>query len=178
MPAGLRAALAVEAFRHTAAYDARIAAELPDGWPRPASICRRARPARRDRSLSGDPDDRPREGRDAALRREPAPARRPLPAPGRDAPTDGPFATGAPPLQGKALSYNNVLDASAAAALGAALRGPGLRDRQAHEPVRGRASAPTLREAWDAALAGDPVSRVRRRRGPDAAGGPARRPRA
>ena len=29
MPAGLRAALAIEAFRHTAAYDARIAAELP-----------------------------------------------------------------------------------------------------------------------------------------------------
>ncbi|MBI3746241.1 MAG: hypothetical protein HY264_06895, partial [Chloroflexi bacterium] len=29
LPEGLRAALAVEAFRHTAAYDARIAAELP-----------------------------------------------------------------------------------------------------------------------------------------------------
>ena len=29
VPAGLRAALAIEAFRHTAAYDARIAAELP-----------------------------------------------------------------------------------------------------------------------------------------------------
>ena len=28
---------------------------------------------------------------------------------------DGPFATTAEPLQGKALSYNNVLDASAAA---------------------------------------------------------------
>ena len=38
---------------------------------------------------------------------------------------DGPFATGEPPLQGKALSYNNVLDAAAAAALGRALRGPG-----------------------------------------------------
>src|SRR5512142_1742329 len=29
VPLGLRSALAVEAFRHTAAYDARIAAELP-----------------------------------------------------------------------------------------------------------------------------------------------------
>src|SRR3989442_6574113 len=29
VPPGLRAALAIEAFRHTAAYDARIAAELP-----------------------------------------------------------------------------------------------------------------------------------------------------
>ena len=37
---------------------------------------------------------------------------------------DGPFASAAALLQGKALSYNNVLDASAAAALGRALRGP------------------------------------------------------
>ena len=29
MPAGLRAALAIEAFAHTAAYDARIVEELP-----------------------------------------------------------------------------------------------------------------------------------------------------
>src|SRR6185295_2823255 len=29
LPLGLRSALAIEAFRHTAAYDARIAAELP-----------------------------------------------------------------------------------------------------------------------------------------------------
>ena len=38
--------------------------------------------------------------------------------------SDGPFATGGRPLQGKALSYNNVLDASAAAALGLASAGP------------------------------------------------------
>src|SRR5437868_14890014 len=38
-------------------------------------------------------------------------------------PAHGPFATGAPPLQGKPLSYNNVLDASAAAMLGRSLRG-------------------------------------------------------
>ncbi len=37
---------------------------------------------------------------------------------------DGPFAGGVPPLQGKALSYNNVLDAAAAAALARLLRGP------------------------------------------------------
>src|SRR5207247_1160550 len=36
---------------------------------------------------------------------------------------DGPFATDEGPLQGKALSYNNVLDASAAAAIGRTLRG-------------------------------------------------------
>ena len=39
---------------------------------------------------------------------------------------EGPFATGEPPLQGKALSYNNVLDASAAAALARLLRGPAV----------------------------------------------------
>ena len=53
--------------------------------------------------------------------------------------------------------YNNVLDASAAAASRAPLRGPACVDRQAHEPVR-RRRAPTLLEAWEAALAGDPVS--------------------
>ena len=37
---------------------------------------------------------------------------------------DGPFATGAPPLQGKALSYNNVLDGSAAAGIARLMRGP------------------------------------------------------
>ena len=56
----------------------------------------------------------------------------------RPAPGDGPFAAGEPPLQGKALCYNNVLDASAAAALARLLRGPAVRDRQAHEPVRRR----------------------------------------
>jgi len=45
---GLRSALAIEAFRHTGAYDARIAAELPSGWPRRAAACptSRASPAR------------------------------------------------------------------------------------------------------------------------------------
>src|SRR4029078_8486383 len=38
---------------------------------------------------------------------------------------DGPFATSEPPLQGKALAYNNVLDAAPAATLGRALRRPG-----------------------------------------------------
>ena len=102
--AGLRAALAVEAFRHTAAYDARIAEELPgaDGRRRrrrcPTS---RACPAPRD-PYPADADDRAREGRDAPLRREPAPAGGALPAARARAPADGPFATGgaAAPGQG------------------------------------------------------------------------------
>ena len=72
-------------------------------------------------------------------------------------PGDGPFAGGEPPLQGKALSYNNVLDASAAAALARLLRGPGVVIVKHTNPC-GAAERPTLLEAWDAALAGDPVS--------------------
>jgi phosphoribosylaminoimidazolecarboxamide formyltransferase/IMP cyclohydrolase len=70
---------------------------------------------------------------------------------------DGPFATGDPPLQGKALSYNNVLDASAAAALGRALRGPGVVIVKHTNPC-GAAERPTLLGAWEAALAADPLS--------------------
>ncbi len=70
---------------------------------------------------------------------------------------EGPFATGEPPLQGKALSYNNVLDASAAAALARLLRGPAVVIVKHTNPC-GAAERATLLEAWDAALAGDPVS--------------------
>jgi phosphoribosylaminoimidazolecarboxamide formyltransferase/IMP cyclohydrolase len=55
------------------------------------------------------------------------------------------------------LSYNNVLDASAAAALGRALDGPACVIVKHMNPC-GAAERTTLREAWDAALAGDPVS--------------------
>ena len=72
-------------------------------------------------------------------------------------PADGPFATGEPPLQGKALSYNNVLDASAVDALGRAMRGPAVVIVKHTNPC-GAAERPTLLEAWQAALAGDPVS--------------------
>jgi phosphoribosylaminoimidazolecarboxamide formyltransferase/IMP cyclohydrolase len=70
---------------------------------------------------------------------------------------DGPFSSGAPPLQGKALSYTNVLDASAASALGRALRHPGCVIVKHTNPC-GAAERETLLAAWQAALAGDPVS--------------------
>ena len=102
---GLRSALAVEAFRHTAAYDARIAAELP-GRMAAAGVDapRRARPA-------AAPPTRTRRPHDLAWRRwrRSATARTPTsppPATGarpRAAAADGPFASGEPPLQGKAL---------------------------------------------------------------------------
>ncbi len=70
---------------------------------------------------------------------------------------DGPFATGEPPLQGKPLSYNNILDTSAAAALGRVLRGPACVIVKHTNPC-GAAERESLVAAWDDALAGDPVS--------------------
>jgi len=154
---GLRATLAVEAFRHTAAYDARIAEVLPARMvaaglvlpdepglpgatdPYPASL-----------TVSLEKGESLRYGENP---HQPA-ARYRRPGSG---PEDGPFATGEPPLQGKALSYNNVLDASAAAALGRAMRGPAVVIVKHTNPC-GAAERPSLLQAWEAALAGDPVS--------------------
>ncbi len=157
VPAGLRAALAVEAFAHTAAYDARIVEELP---PRMAAA---GAELPSEPGLPGAPDPYPptltialekvetlRYGENphqpAARYRRPG-----------ERPEAGPFATAAPPLQGKALSYNNVLDASAAAALAGALRGPGCIIVKHTNPC-GAAERATLIGAWEAALSGDPVS--------------------
>ena len=156
---GLRSALAVEAFRHTAAYDARIAAELP-GRMHAAGVPLPAEPGL---PMSDDPyppsltismekvgtlryGENPHQpaARYRRTDREPRPA-------------EGPFASGEPPLQGKALSYNNVLDASAAASLARLMRGPAVVIVKHTNPC-GAAERPTLLEAWGAALAGDPVS--------------------
>src|SRR5439155_15445579 len=109
VPAGLRAALAVEAFRQTAAYDARIAAELP-GRMAAAGVILPDEPG-----LPGSGDAYPatltiglekvetlRYGENPHQ-----PAARYRRAGTRQ--SDGPFASAASPLQGKQLSYNNVL---------------------------------------------------------------------
>jgi phosphoribosylaminoimidazolecarboxamide formyltransferase/IMP cyclohydrolase len=69
----------------------------------------------------------------------------------------GPFAGGAKPLQGKELSYNNILDASAAAALARDLRGAAAVVVKHGNPC-GAAEAADLQQAWQLALAGDPIS--------------------
>ena len=135
---GLRSALAVEAFRHTAAYDARIAEVLP-GRMAAAGVALPDEPG-----LPGATDPYPASLTIALEKVEtlrygenphqPA-ARYRRPGSGLD---DGPFATGAPPLQGKALSYNNVLDAASAACARPGAARARLRDRQAHQPVRRR----------------------------------------
>ena len=155
--AGLRSALAVEAFRLTAAYDARIAEALP------ARMGAAGVPLPDEPGLPGASDPYPLSLTIAlekveSLRygenpHQPAARYRRL----GSGPDDGPFATGDPPIQGKPLSYNNVLDASAADALGRALRGPGVVIVKHTNPC-GASERSTLLEAWQAALAGDPVS--------------------
>jgi phosphoribosylaminoimidazolecarboxamide formyltransferase / IMP cyclohydrolase len=157
VPAGLRAALAVEAFRHTAAYDARIAAELPSRMaaagvelPDEPGLPGATDPFPATLSVGLEKVETLRYGENphqpAARYRRPG-AR----------PEDGPFATGEAPLQGKAMSYNNVLDASAAVAIARSLRGPACVIVKHTNPC-GAAERDTLREAWESALAGDPVS--------------------
>ncbi|MBP1705120.1 MAG: phosphoribosylaminoimidazolecarboxamide formyltransferase/IMP cyclohydrolase, partial [Chloroflexi bacterium] len=154
---GLRSALAVEAFRHTAAYDARIADVLPRrmaaaGVPLPdePGLPGASDPYPPSVSIALEKVESLRYGENP---HQPAARYR---RPGASA-FDGPFATGEPPLQGKALSYNNVLDASAVAALGRALRGPACVIVKHMNPC-GAAERETLAAAWGDALAGDPVS--------------------
>ncbi|HYK96636.1 MAG TPA: bifunctional phosphoribosylaminoimidazolecarboxamide formyltransferase/IMP cyclohydrolase [Candidatus Dormibacteraeota bacterium] len=157
IPLGLRSALAVEAFRHTAAYDARIAAELPCRMdkagvelPADAGMPRSADPFPPVLVVPLEKVETLRYGENphqhaARYRRTDRAARA----------SDGPFAAGAPPLQGKALSYNNVLDASAADAIARQLRGPACVIVKHTNPC-GAAERPTVLEAWAAARAGDP----------------------
>jgi phosphoribosylaminoimidazolecarboxamide formyltransferase/IMP cyclohydrolase len=157
VPFGLRSALAVEAFRHTAAYDARIAAELP-GRMDAAGVELPPEPG-----LPGSEDPFPptlvvplekietlRYGENPHQ-----PAARYRRTDRRAHAEDGPFLSGEPPLQGKALSYNNVLDASGAAAIARLLRGPACVIVKHTNPC-GAAERGSLLEAWRAALAGDP----------------------
>jgi phosphoribosylaminoimidazolecarboxamide formyltransferase/IMP cyclohydrolase len=154
---GLRSVLAVEAFQHTAAYDARISAELP-GRMAAAGVSLPDEPG-----LPGATDPYPptlvvglekvetlRYGENP--HQQAARYRRP-----GTSPWAGPFATGGAILQGKALSYNNVLDASGAVAMARALRGPACVVVKHTNPC-GAAERATLEEAWLDALAGDPVS--------------------
>jgi phosphoribosylaminoimidazolecarboxamide formyltransferase/IMP cyclohydrolase len=154
---GLRSALAVEAFRHTGAYDARIAAELP-GRMAAAGVALPDEPG-----LPGSADSYPPTlvvglEKVETLRYGENPHQQA--ARYRRAGTSkwaGPFALGGTILQGKALSYNNVLDASGADAIARQLRGPACVVVKHTNPC-GAAERATLVEAWQAALAGDPVS--------------------
>ena len=154
---GLRSALAVEAFRHTAAYDARIAATLPDrmvaagvALPDEPGLPGAADPYPASLTIELEKVETLRYGENphqtaARYRR-----------PGTNL-ADGLFGVRRPPLQGKPLSYNNVLDAAAASALGRALRGPAAVIVKHMNPC-GAAERTSLLEAWAASLEADPVS--------------------
>ncbi len=164
LPEALRQRLAVAAFRHTAAYDARIAAELGGrlldgdvaGTSRPttshdatgAAAPGEALPARLDLSLTRALELRYGENphQSAAM----------YVLPDAD-PADGPFARGVDQRGGKPLSYNNLLDAAAASAVARDLRGAACVIVKHANPC-GVAEATEPIAAWEAALAGDPVS--------------------
>ena len=61
-------------------------------------------------------------------------------------------------IHGKEISYNNLLDINAAVELIGDFAGETTFAILKHNNACGLASRPTLAEAWDAALAGDPVS--------------------
>jgi phosphoribosylaminoimidazolecarboxamide formyltransferase/IMP cyclohydrolase len=73
-------------------------------------------------------------------------------------PGAGPFATGIRQVQGRALSYNNILDAAAAAGIARDLRGNACAIVKHTNPCGAAEQAATPEAAWDAALSGDPVS--------------------
>jgi phosphoribosylaminoimidazolecarboxamide formyltransferase/IMP cyclohydrolase len=147
---GLRRELALEAFAHTAAYDARIAAELPGRFAAAGLLDAPEDPYPPTLTVALEKVETLRYGENP---HQPA-ARYRRPGTTLD---DGLFGVERAPLQGKALSYNNVLDAAAAAGLGRALRGPGVVIVKHTNPC-GAAERTTLLEAWAAALEADPIS--------------------
>ena len=146
----LRRALALEAFAHTAAYDARIAAELPGRMAAAGLLDPPEDPYPATLSIALEKVETLRYGENP---HQPA-ARYRRPGSTID---DGLFGVERVPLQGKQLSYNNVLDAAAVSALARALRGPGVVIVKHTNPC-GAAERSTLFEAWSAALEADPVS--------------------
>ena len=154
---GLRSALAVEAFSHTGAYDARIAAELPGrmvesgcGLPDEPGLPGATDPYPPVLVIGLEKVETLRYGENphqqAARYRRPGTKQ-----------WAGPFALGGAILQGKPLSYNNVLDASGAYAIARNLRGPAVVIVKHTNPC-GAAERATLAEAWQDALTGDPAS--------------------
>jgi phosphoribosylaminoimidazolecarboxamide formyltransferase/IMP cyclohydrolase len=146
----LRRELALEAFAHTAAYDARIAAELPGRMVAAGLLDAPADPYPPTLTLALEKVETLRYGENP---HQPAARYR---RPGTTI-ADGLFGVERAPLQGKTLSYNNVLDAAAASALGRALRGPGVVIVKHTNPC-GAAERPSLLDAWAASLDADPVS--------------------
>ena len=134
---GLRRELAAKAFGHTAAYDAGVAAWFQRDEPEPSQLSL-ALP----RVASLRYGENPHQG--AALYALP------------DAGGAGGVA-GAEQLSGKELSYNNLLDTDAAWGMAIDIDAPGVVVVKHTNPA-GMAVADDLENAYERALAGDPVS--------------------
>ena len=155
---GMRRELAAAAFRLTAGYDAMISEELSRRWW-----------ARRP-TLSEEQTQAPTDGKELpttftlelervqSLRygENPHQAAALYRVSGADV-APGTFSNGALVVQGKPLSYNNILDASAASGLARDLRGAACVIVKHANPC-GAAEATDPIAAWELALAGDPVS--------------------
>jgi phosphoribosylaminoimidazolecarboxamide formyltransferase/IMP cyclohydrolase len=138
-----RRRLAVKAFRSTAAYDAAIAASLGARWAPEERFPDRLTLALR-RAVNLRYGENPHQA--AAL----------YTLPGTDT-RIGPFTAGPRLLAGKALSYTNLLDASAAAALARELGDASVVIVKHANPC-GAARASDVTTAWERALATDPES--------------------
>lgn len=137
LPLWLRSRWARAAFAHVSAYDAAIAAWLSrEEGPFPPTVIQRFEKVQ-DLRYGENPHQR------AAFYRDPA--------------ARGPSLTRARQIQGKELSYNNLLDGDAALGLALDLQGAAAVIVK-HGNPSGAASAPTLLDAYDRALACDPLS--------------------
>jgi phosphoribosylaminoimidazolecarboxamide formyltransferase/IMP cyclohydrolase len=155
---GMRRELAAAAFRLTAGYDAMISEELSRRWW-----------ARRP-TFSEEATQAPTDGKELpptfslelervqSLRygENPHQAAALYRVSGADV-APGAFSAGALVVQGKPLSYNNILDAAAASAIARDLRGAACAIVKHANPC-GAAEAGDPITAWELALAGDPVS--------------------
>ncbi len=139
----MRRELAAAAFRLTAGYDALIAEQLTRRWWHRLEM-----PGRVTLELTRLEELRYGENphQSAALYH----------ATGVDL-APGAFSSGVVLLQGKPMSYNNILDAAAATGLARDLRGAACVIVKHANPC-GVAESDDLAGAWEAALAGDPVS--------------------
>ena len=139
----MRRELAAAAFRLTAGYDALIAETLTRRWWHRLDL-----PGRLNLELTRLQELRYGENphQSAGLYH----------AAGLDL-APGAFGQGAVLLQGKELSYNNILDTAAATGLAKDLRGPACVIVKHANPC-GVAEATDMLAAWQGALAGDPVS--------------------
>jgi phosphoribosylaminoimidazolecarboxamide formyltransferase/IMP cyclohydrolase len=153
----MRRELAMAAFRLTAGYDAHISEQLAARWWSPRAAEMNAAGAGTDESplpawltVELTPLQSLRYGENphqvAGLYR----------AEGIEL-AHGTFSRGALLLQGKPLSYNNILDTAAATGLARDLRGPACVIVKHANPC-GAAEATDLLTAWAGALSGDPVS--------------------